>query len=319
MAEPSPRTVARAAALPSRLVRRWHGLRWRVARARRRLWHRPRHFLSVYAIFQNEAHIIREWMDLHLREGVEHFFLLDHGSSDDWRERIAEHVAAGRVTVRRLASAEGSLDWLRVVHAHFALDGTEWMIFQDLDEFTYAPGARSLPDYLRRLPAGIDQVVMPWVRFGTAGCIEQPRHVVPANTRCENIAGRVALSDSTHGWPVKSIVRCRNVTMLRAHIHLVRGRTVLPFDEPEEITGEHHIPNRLAARIGAFRILQNHYIHQSFDFYRRKMERRGYWLNVHRNTSQYSLELFARDEAYLNAEENTVLLDKHRAYYESSA
>jgi hypothetical protein len=112
-----------------------------LTRARRRLLHRPRHFLAIYAVFQNEAHILREWIDIHRREGVEHFFLLDHGSEDGWRDVIAADIAAGHVTVRSIP-ASGGHDHARTVHAEMALHAAEWVMVQDLDEFTYAPPAR---------------------------------------------------------------------------------------------------------------------------------------------------------------------------------
>lgn len=44
--------------------------------------------LSVLAIFKNETMIIEEWMNHYLNEGVEHFYLIDNGSSDDYEIKI---------------------------------------------------------------------------------------------------------------------------------------------------------------------------------------------------------------------------------------
>jgi hypothetical protein len=81
------------------------------------------------------------------------------------------------------------------------------------------------------------------------------------------------------------------------------------------VKGNFYVENRFAARLGEFRILQNHYIHQSLEFYRRKMERKGYWLENNRATKSYTMERFEREEARLNAVENRFLLDRHRDYY----
>ncbi|WP_137177579.1 glycosyltransferase family 2 protein [Roseomonas sp. AR75] len=299
-----------ATALRDQLARRRSGLTWRLRRALRRIHHRPRHFLGIFAIMQNEAHVIREWMDIHLREGVQHFFLLDHGSTDDWRGQVADHIRAGRVTARTLP-AEGSLDRLRVLHADFALDGAEWLILQDLDEFTHATGRLAMPDFLRRLPPDVSQVVVPWVVFGTAGNLRQPPGVVAGCTRAEDMALRAATRDADLPWHVKSIVRARDLRRMHAHIHEVAGRTVLPLDDLPEVGGRFYIENRHAQRIADFRILQNHYVHQSLDFYRRKMQRRGYWLETNRGVRSYTMERFEREEARLNAVRNTLLLDRH--------
>jgi hypothetical protein len=304
------------AAISQFLSAKYFGLRSRARRAIRQL-RTPRYVLAVYSIMQNEAHVIREWMDIHLREGVEHFFLLDHGSTDDWRDRVKEHIRAGRVTVRRLPS-EGSLDKLRVLNADFALDGAEWVILQDLDEFTYATGPIAIPQFLRRLPADVSQVSVPWVTFGSGGNLRQPTHLVAGCKRAEDIGLRPVLDDKERPWHVKSIVRARKLRRMHAHIHEVSGHTVLPVDDLTQIGGRFYIENRHALRIQDFRILQNHYIHQSLDYYCCKMKRRGYWLENNLGVKSYTMERFEREEEHLNAVENTLLLDRHRDYYGSA-
>ena len=44
--------------------------------------------LSVLAMFKNESMIIKEWINHYIEEGVEHFYLIDNGSTDDYYEKI---------------------------------------------------------------------------------------------------------------------------------------------------------------------------------------------------------------------------------------
>jgi hypothetical protein len=301
------------------LSRKWSGLVWRAGRYRRRFFHRPRHFLAIYAIMQNEAHILREWLDIHLREGFEHFFLLDHGSTDDWHVQIREYLDGGMVTVRTLGTQEGSLDKLRLVHSPFALDGAEWLIMQDLDEFTYAPGQQSIAAFLRGLPDDVHQVAIPWIRFGTGGNVEHPRYIVSNCLRSEDMSIRSGFNDAEDAWPVKSLFRPRHLRVMHQHMHDVEGMTIAPLDERVPVAGHFHIPNRLAAQFGEFRILQNHYVHQSLEFYRQKMQRRGYWLEMNRGEKSYTMERFEREEQVINAVENRQLFEKHRDYYDRLA
>ena len=37
-----------------------------------------KYYLSVLAIFKNEKHIMKEWLLHHMKEGVEHFYLIDN-------------------------------------------------------------------------------------------------------------------------------------------------------------------------------------------------------------------------------------------------
>jgi hypothetical protein len=273
----------------------------------RRLLHRPRHHLAVYAIMHNEARILREWVEAHLREGVEHFFLLDHGSTDAWAEAIADHLAEGRVTVHRLGNNKGSLNHLRAEYIEPALAASEWLLVQDLDEFTHRTGPGSISDYLRTLPDSVAQVAVPWVLFGSGGHVAQPASVVGGCTRSEDLDQRANLSDADRPWHVKSIVRSRNLRALHVHMHDVDGETIVPNRERTRVTGNFFIPNCLAADLAGFELLQNHYIHQSWAFYLQKMQRKGYMLEQTAGKASYTDERWGREEALINAVENTLL------------
>ena len=39
-------------------------------------------YLSIWALYQDEAPYMREWIEFHRLMGVEHFFLYDHDSAD---------------------------------------------------------------------------------------------------------------------------------------------------------------------------------------------------------------------------------------------
>ena len=50
------------------------------------------HYLSVIAIFKNESHCIEEWVNHYLNEGVDHFYMIDNGSTDDYRDKIEKYT-----------------------------------------------------------------------------------------------------------------------------------------------------------------------------------------------------------------------------------
>ena len=41
------------------------------------------YYLSIVAIFKNESWILKEWIEHYLNQGVDHFFLIDNGSTDN--------------------------------------------------------------------------------------------------------------------------------------------------------------------------------------------------------------------------------------------
>ena len=55
--------------------------------------------LAIVAIFKDEGKYLREWLDYHLLAGVEHFYLYNNDSSDDYKEILAPYVEANLVTL----------------------------------------------------------------------------------------------------------------------------------------------------------------------------------------------------------------------------
>ena len=47
--------------------------------------------ISVLAMFKNESSTIKDWIDHYLAEGVEHFYLIDNGSTDDTTDKISRY------------------------------------------------------------------------------------------------------------------------------------------------------------------------------------------------------------------------------------
>ena len=44
--------------------------------------------LSIVSMFKNESMIIEEWIKYYILQGVEHFYLIDNGSTDDYMSKI---------------------------------------------------------------------------------------------------------------------------------------------------------------------------------------------------------------------------------------
>src|SRR2546430_8009121 len=57
------------------------------------------YYLSACAIFRNEARYLKEWIVFHLGVGLEHIYLYENRSTDDFRTMLAPFVARGQVTL----------------------------------------------------------------------------------------------------------------------------------------------------------------------------------------------------------------------------
>ena len=165
---------------------------------------KPMYFLSLFAIFKNEAVIFREWIEHYLNEGVEHFYLIDNGSNDNYKEIIEKYN--DKIT---LFIDDTKHSQMVLYNQYFLpkLEETEWAILCDFDEFIWATDG-TIASVLRNVDDSIAMIQVPWTMFGSSGHIEQPDYVVPSFTKrmkaddeftmnCKSIA-RSKLNDQFH-------------------------------------------------------------------------------------------------------------------------
>jgi hypothetical protein len=148
---------------------------------------REKPYLSVCAIYRDEAEYLAEWVEFHRLVGVERFFLYNNFSADHHLDVLAPYLEEGIVTVRdwhvldgrvgQISAYDDALRWHRY--------DSRWIAFIDLDEFLFSPGGDSLPEVLAEYeewPA----VALRWAMFGTSGHqARQPGLVI------ENYARRI--------------------------------------------------------------------------------------------------------------------------------
>ena len=56
-----------------------------------------RYYLSVLAVFRNESHIMKEWICHYIMEGVDHFYLLNNFSTDNYTTVLKEFEHCVRI------------------------------------------------------------------------------------------------------------------------------------------------------------------------------------------------------------------------------
>ena len=53
--------------------------------------------LCLVAIFKNESHILKEWIEHYLNQGVDKIFLVDNGSTDSYYSILQPYISTGKV------------------------------------------------------------------------------------------------------------------------------------------------------------------------------------------------------------------------------
>ena len=126
--------------------------------------------LAICSIFQNEARFMKEWLEFYKLVGVQHFYLYNNFSTDNYLKILNHYIKKGEVEV---------IDWnitnegLNAQYTAFndALRKTKgivkWLAYLDLDEFLFPVQVNSLLDFLDEFEE-FGGVCANWVMFGTS-------------------------------------------------------------------------------------------------------------------------------------------------------
>jgi hypothetical protein len=117
---------------------------------------------------KDEAPVLTEWLEYYRAAGIDHFFIYESFSSDNFREVLRPWIDQGLVTL--------IADWPYVPvtpHAEEdcilrALNRFEWVGFLDVDEFLVLRDGSSIGDFLSRFP-GRPAVGFHWIFYGSSG------------------------------------------------------------------------------------------------------------------------------------------------------
>lgn len=233
---------------------------WRV------LLCRPKYKLVVVAIFKNEAVAMREWLNHYTNQGVEHFYMIDNGSTDNWEECVYGFP----VTIYSDTTTDNQVELYNDYFLDEVKRNSEWVMVVDLDEFVYARnGFKNIPEYLDKLDIDTGCVTILWKMFGSNGYIKQPpsiRHSFIKRRLHESNISKQLTGNGKHGGydHGKSICRSKNLVKLGIHVPKHNGNKIII---PKKIT-ENDLSNSF--------LHINHYAIQSWEWFKKvKMTRGG--------------------------------------------
>ena len=142
-------------------------LRWHLRCRRKRLIKDKKYYISICAIFKNEGHNLREWIEYHKLIGIDHIYLYNNFSDDNYLEVITPYIEEGFVTLTdwpyKHSQMEAYEDCLSKRRSE-----TFWLAFIDLDEFICPKYKYNIKDWIKDYE-GYPAVTMYWQMFGTCG------------------------------------------------------------------------------------------------------------------------------------------------------
>lgn len=140
--------------------------------------------LSAGCMFKNEAWAMVEWMEHHIRHGVDHFYMINDGSTDNSVELLQPYIDRGLVT---LFDADWKYYWgrQRDLYNHYflpILKQTQWFVILDLDEFFWSKTYTDLKTAFGCC-SHLGQLQFQWRMFGSNGHNKQPASIVEGFTK----------------------------------------------------------------------------------------------------------------------------------------
>jgi len=261
----------------------------------------------MISIFKNESHVMREWVNHYLTQGVDKIFLLDNGSTDNYFEEISNYIKNNRIEL--IYDAE-RYSQEKLYNKHFLEKSKiyDWVIVCDLDEFIYSRKQyKTIKEYLKTVPSKCSQIFIPWKLFGSNGYNtldnNQPQSVIKSFTKRinydkeENFQG-VIKEDNNKYSMTKCIVRTKNLIQFKIHSHETDNTHYITTDNNHSDIHQNNQFSKINEEILEDSFLHlNHYAIQSFQWFMNIKSTRGDNYAEDRNS--------IRDENYFKAFDNS--------------
>ena len=215
--------------------------------------------ISVCLLTKDENRYLVEWLEWHVGQGIEHFYIYDNGSRTPVERDIPAKYME-RCTV---------VDWAGY-HSHTQIDAyanclsrfkdeTEWMAFIDTDEFIRVVDGTPLPEFLKRTEFHeVAAVSMGWITYNANGLLKRDER--PVRERFTTTVKYPA-----HLPQCKCMVHTERVNMMGPHWPI---RTNGPLVIVDEAGIDHKEITRTLPRK---RLVVDHYFTRSYEEWQEKM------------------------------------------------
>lgn len=237
--------------------------------------HAYQYEVSVCAIFQDEAPYLKEWIEHHEEQGVQHFWLYNNNSTDNYREVLQPYINKQLVELIEWPQETKNIhDWNHVQCIAYtdciqqSKDTTKWCAFIDIDEFLFCPTKTSLEEALVSYEK-FGGVGVNWVTYGTSN-VEK---IMPYEKLVDKLVYRANLNNP-HCLHIKTIAQpSRVIGCVNPHYFFYTPNQPAAVTENKEPV---HGPFTAFNSVEKFRI--NHYWSKDKHFfYNNKLPRQCKW------------------------------------------
>ena len=151
-----------------------------------------KYYFSIASMFKNESWGLKEWIDHNKLHGVDHLYLIDDYSNDNYLPILQPYIDSGYVTLFKSDvpdRVKGRQQYITNKYLLPIANESQWIATIDVDEYLYSPKDIDIKNILKKYE-NYGEVYANWVWFNSNGFIKQPDGIV------ENFTERAAYNTS---------------------------------------------------------------------------------------------------------------------------
>lgn len=226
--------------------------------------------LVICNVFRNDAPYLKEWVDFHIKQGVDHFYLYDNFSTDHPDEVMKEYIDKGIVEIIPWNISHGTHEsFVRVQNQAFMdcirrnKTKVKWCACIDTDEFLFCPDGKNLKKFLKGYKE-VQCLCVEWLLYGTSGL---------SNVPPDEITKQLLLRAPDETFVTnKCIVRPKKVVdCYNCHYFSVQDQTKC-MNENKEFYNIEYCAKGTGMRANK-KIRINHYFCRDQDYFKLKIEK----------------------------------------------
>ena len=242
--------------------------------------------VSICAIFKNEAAYLKEWIEYHRIAGIQHFYLYNNNSEDDYQTILEPYIKENLVTLIQWPHNQAQMEAYKDGIERFK-DETEWISFVDIDEFIVPVSNDNIYEILKPFQKNRPVVIGYWKMFGTSGKISRNKNelVTQSFTVAWNKLTDVGKIFYNTAYSLDySEVHCKTI---HHYAWGKLGKTLLPpvnvFDKIC-MYGQNPIPKNKSID---FPLQINHYFTKTYEEYKQKKAKGDVYFKINPHDEEY--------------------------------
>jgi len=135
----------------------------------RRPRYNKKYNVSICGIFKNESIFLKEWIEYHEMIGIEHFYLYNNKSDDNYLEILKPYIDRNLVTLIDWPYDQAQIKAYNHFYETYRYE-TQWVSFLDIDEFILPRFKDNISAWIKKMDK-YPVLVLYWKMFGTSGKI----------------------------------------------------------------------------------------------------------------------------------------------------